>query len=206
VAFVVENEPQRRRVCGAGEKGCKGEREREPMDGPGALRRFECIVRAKAPSPLRSAGAVHSGSARVKSWFLFVTVCLKRVVESARQGMSDAKRCSLLEGRVPRVPLPLLWVMTFPHATREWDSRSSSLQAYLGFGSWSLGFARCRAPVSLWTSRPRSCTILFMGVWFPFIDDQALHTPLILRIVQHTPVTRANQPRSNSHLLPFAKP
>jgi hypothetical protein len=54
---------------------------------------------------------------------------------------------------------------------------------------------------SLWTSRPRSCTILFMGVWFlSLMMDQALPTPLILRIRRHTPITRSNKPKSNTHL------
>ena len=48
------------------------------------------------------------------------------------------------------------------------------------------------AMVSLWTSKPRSCRILFMGVWFPFMGwIQPRCAPLNLRFGRRPPPTRS---------------
>jgi hypothetical protein len=55
--------------------------------------------------------------------------------------------------------------------------------------------ATCLAMVSLWTFRPRSCTILFMGVWFlSLLLTQALLTPVTLRMDHALRPTRINHP------------
>ncbi len=169
------------------------------------------MVRAKAPSPLRFAGAVHNEGASFGVWRSSPGFCLslfagRGVVESARQGISDTKRCSHIGGTSSTSPTSIVVGDDLPARNERVGLSELVPPSFWNLsGIWILAFGISRAsrPDSLWTSRPRSCTILFMGVWFPFIDDQARQTPLILRIGRHTPVTRANQPKSNTHSLPL---
>jgi hypothetical protein len=76
--------------------------------GQDTLEGSQVILLPKAPSPLRSAGAVHNGR-REGPVLVSVCHCLREgVVESARRGMNDAKQCSHIGGTSSTSPTSIV--------------------------------------------------------------------------------------------------